>query len=796
MLYSLEKQCKVLELDNILEKLSNEAAMPNAKEQALHIMPQTSLYEVQTLLNETEQAYGLSARYGSPQFGGVGDITPSLSRVSRGAVLSLKELLEIALLLSTVRKISEWRKNAEHTVTPALDYLFTALSPNKFLEDKINYSVQSEETLYDKASVTLADIRRKIKNKSTKIREDLDKIIHGPAARWLQESIITQRDGRFVVPVKTENRGEIKGIVHDTSATGSTLFVEPLSVVETNNEIRVLEIKEQEEIARILADLSAVVSDFSDSIKRSFDALVQLDLIFAKSRLAERMGGIVPKLNDRGDIFLKRARHPLISPKTVVPITVSLGKDYDTLIITGPNTGGKTVTLKTVGLFTLMTMCGLMIPADESSEISVFAKIFADIGDEQSIAQDLSTFSSHMTNIIHILSSCDDRSLVLFDELCAGTDPVEGAALAQSILMTLTEKRVKTVATTHYAELKAYALDTPRVENAGCEFDLATLKPTYRLVIGVPGRSNAFAISRRLGLNEEIIKNAENQVCDDDLRFERVIASLEKARRQAENDRAVANQLRAEINAQKKLSDEKEKEWQKKRDKMMAETREKAQTMLENARERANLLLNRLEESKKELTAQNASSIVGAARSETKKTFSELEELTDPVLKQSFVPEPNDRPIAAGDTVRLLDFGREATVLSVNKSSGKIQVVSGAMKMWVSRDTVQLLKKPSKENAPKTRHVTGISSRAERNVKSELDLRGMASDEAILELDRYLDEAILSGIDTVFVIHGKGTGTLRKAVQNHLKGHRAVKSFRLGTFGEGENGVTVVSLSE
>lgn len=796
MNYSLEKHAQTLELNIILQKLSDEATMPRAKEEALHIAPKTSFFDVQELLNQTSEAYQLSARYGGPKFGNSEDVSSSLSRASLGAVLSMGELLEIASLLASVRNVSDWRRNAENTETAALSHLFSALSPNKYLEDKITLAVQSPEALYDNASSTLADLRRKIKSKSAKIREDLDHIIHGPSARYLQESIVTQRDGRFVVPVKIEHRGDVKGIVHNTSATGSTLFIEPMCVVETNNEIRVLELKEQEEITRILAELSAAVSDFHESIKNSYEALVQLNLIFAKARLADRMGAIVPKLNDKGYIYLKRARHPLIPQKTVVPITVSLGGEYDTLVITGPNTGGKTVTLKTIGLLTLMTMCGLMIPVDETSEISVFSRVFADIGDEQSIAQSLSTFSSHLANIVNILSLCDEHSLVLFDELCAGTDPVEGAALAKSILMRLTALRVKTVATTHYAELKAYALDSDRVENAGCEFDIATLKPTYRLVIGVPGRSNAFAISRRLGLDESIIENAKNQVSDEDLRFERVVASLESARQKAEEDRRVSAELRAELQMQKKSSDQQLSELRKKQDKLMTETREKASAIIENAREQAAALLNRMEEAKKSFSAKNAASLLEQARADYKKTLKDLENTADPVEKRMEGGQTLESAPEVGEGVYFLDLGKEATVVSVDEKGKRAQIVSGSIKMWAPFSSLRLLTKKESKKLPKTRNVTGLSSRKERSVQGEVDLRGMASDEAILELDRYLDQAVLSGMDTVTVIHGKGTGTLRKSVQGHLRNHRLVKGFRLGTFGEGENGVTIVTLGD
>ena len=529
-MYNIERYSKTLELDKILQSLSNEATVYDAKEKALKIVPKTNYNEVMFLLSQTDAAYKFSSMYQAPNFAGAKNVISALTRADAGAVLSIRDLLDTAETLRVIRTAKNWRENCTGIRETALEELFDSLVPNKFLEDKINFAIKNEEELNDNASPALYDIRRKISAKSSKIRDLLDKIVKGPTAKYLQDNIITQRDGRFVVPLKSEHKGQITGIVHDTSATGSTLFVEPMQVVETNNEIRVLKIKEKEEIDRILAELSADAGGFVGGITASFKALVELDLIFAKSKLAYKMRASMPKINQNGYTYLKNARHPLISNKTVVPITVELGKDYNTLVITGPNTGGKTVTIKTIGLLTLMTMCGLMIPVDDGSQIAVFSKIFADIGDEQSIEQSLSTFSSHMVNIISILDNADDASLVLFDELCAGTDPIEGAALAKAILMRLSVFGSRVVATTHYPELKSYAIDTEKVENASCEFDVTTLKPTYRLIIGMPGRSNAFAISGKLGLDQSIIDTAKEQVRDEDLRFERVVASLEAAR--------------------------------------------------------------------------------------------------------------------------------------------------------------------------------------------------------------------------------------------------------------------------
>ena len=794
-MYNIERYSKTLELDKILQSLSNEATVYDAKEKALKILPDTDYKEVGFLLSQTDAAYKFSAMYQAPNFAGAKNVISVLNRADAGAVLSIRDLLDTAETLRVIRTVKNWRENCTGLQNTPLEELFDSLIPNKFLEDKINFAIKNEEELNDNASPALYDIRRKISAKSSKIRDLLDKIVKGPTAKYLQDNIITQRDGRFVVPLKSEHKGQITGIVHDTSATGSTLFVEPMQVVETNNEIRVLKIKEKEEIDRILAELSADAGSFVGGITASFKALVELDLIFAKSKLAYKMRAAMPKINQNGYTYLKNARHPLISNKTVVPITVELGKDYSTLVITGPNTGGKTVTIKTIGLLTLMTMCGLMIPVDDGSQIAVYSKIFADIGDEQSIEQSLSTFSSHMVNIISILDSADDDSLVLFDELCAGTDPIEGAALAKAILMRLSVYGSRVVATTHYPELKSYAIDTERVENASCEFDVTTLKPTYRLIIGMPGRSNAFAISGKLGLDKSIIDTAQEQVRDEDLRFERVVASLEAARHDAENEHKKAQKLRAELDEAKRKSDMRERELEIKLEKAMNEAREKANQILENARYKSSLLLNELEEMKKQMNAENAARLAEKARLSYKTTLKELEDEADPITVKKASGEAV-KTVNKGDIVVVADIGRDATVIDVKPDKKQAYVMAGAIKMWVGFDNLRFKSSfsPTTEK-PKTRNVTGLKSRAERSAVTEVDLRGMASDEAILELDSFIDNAVLSGMDTIRIIHGKGTGVLRKNVQAHLRHHKSIQSFRLGTFGEGENGVTIAEIN-
>ena len=794
--YNIGRYLKTLELDKILEMLAGEASLADTAEAARGTLPETRIDEVKKLLANTGDAYMFMARYSAPSFGAACNVSSQLRRAEASAVLSIPELLDIAETLRVIRSVKGWRENCSGVQKTSLEELFGALVPNRYLEEKITFAIKSEEELNDNASPALYDIRRKISAKSAKIRESLERIVRGPSAKYLQEAIITQRDGRFVVPLKAEHKGQISGIVHDTSATGSTVFIEPMTVVETNNEIRVLRLREAEEIERILAELSAEAGSFADSIIYSYQALCGLDLVFAKAKLAYKMKAAMPEINKDGHTFLKRARHPLINYKSVVPVTVELGKEYDTLIITGPNTGGKTVTLKTVGLLTLMTMCGLMIPADDGSKIAVYGKIFADIGDEQSIEQSLSTFSSHMVNIIFITEQADDDSLVLFDELCAGTDPIEGAALAKAILIRLAAYGAKTVATTHYAELKSYAIDTDRVENACCEFDVATLKPTYRLIIGMPGRSNAFAISKRLGLDESIIENAKEQVSDNDMRFERVVESLERARKLAEEEHAKAQELRHRLDEAKRKAEQREHEFDIKQQKLMEKTRENADRIIENARYKSSQLLNELEEMKKQLNAENAAKLAEKARTDYKKTLDELEKSADPVMKRT-ASGTAVTAVNKGDIVLVADINRDATVIDVKPAEKRAYVMAGSIKMWTDFENLRLKSKNSQTTEfKKTRKVSGLVSRGQRSVSGEVDLRGMASDEAIMELDKYIDNAVLSGINTITIIHGKGTGVLRKAVQAHLRGHKNINSYRTGTFGEGENGVTIAEIKE
>lgn len=792
-MYNEEKYLNLIELGSVLNLLSNEATISSAKKEALRLRPFSSIDAVKAELKKTEAAFLLSAKFASPSFYNPVDPSSLLTRAEVGAALNMGELLDIANCLRSIRSVKEWRENSSLNNATPLDYLFDSLVPNNFLEDKICFAIKSADEMNDNASPELALIRRKIRGISSSIKDKLDAIVRSKA-KFLQEAIVTQRDGRFVVPVKAENKSEISGIVHDTSSSGATLFIEPMSVVEANNEIRVYKVKEKEEIDRILLDLSILAGSFSQSIKYSFEALCELNLIFAKASLAYKMKATVPNVNDEGRTVLKNARHPLISPSKVVPISLSLGKDYNTLVITGPNTGGKTVTLKTVGLLTVMAMCGLMIPAEDGSETSFFERILVDIGDEQSIEQSLSTFSSHMVNIVSILEESQNNALVLLDELGGGTDPVEGAALAKAILVRLSINGAKILATTHYAELKSYALETAGVENACCEFDVDTLQPTYRLLIGVPGKSNAFAISERLGIEKGIVELAREYVSDEDKRFEKVIEALERARKDAEQEKAIAKEsadlaLKAKNEAESAL-----KEVHKEQEKILEKAKKDASYILDNARYKSNLLLNELEEIKKEFNQQNAQNKLSDAKRVISSGIRGIEEVADPVSEKNNENYVLPRPLVVGDKIIVADINEKASVEAFSKDGKKVFVAIGNLKSWTPLSNVRLNETKQKEKVNKPRNISGIESRAKREAKYEFDMRGMTVDEGIMELDRYIDNAILLGIPSVTIIHGKGTGALRKAVHDFLRQHKSVKTFRLGVFGEGENGVTIAEI--
>ena len=782
-----------LELDKILKMLAGRASMQDAKEAAVSLEPQTDLERVRELLGETDDAYKLCAGYGSPSFGNAQNISNSLARAVAGGVLSMRELLDIAEVLRVIRSLKEWRAHSENIESLHISRYFDLLIANKYFEDKITVSIRSEDEMDDNASPKLKDIRRKIHSSELNVRDRLEKMVRSQQySKFLQDAIITQRDGRYVIPVRAESRSEVPGLLHDTSSSGATLFIEPMAIVEINNEIRELKIKEKEEIDRILAELSSEAAGFAPNITVSYEATVSLCLIFAKASLAFDMKACVPKVNDEGRIYLKNARHPLLDRRTVVPVTIPLGDEYDTLIITGPNTGGKTVSIKTVGLLTLMTMCGLMIPVSDSSEVSVFRNVLADIGDEQSIEQSLSTFSSHMKRIINIMEISDNSSLVLIDELGAGTDPVEGAALAQAVLMKLRDKGAKTAATTHYAELKSYALETDGVCNASCEFDVQSLRPTYRLHIGLPGRSNAFAISERLGLDKDTVCLAQSLVKDEDARFERVVGALETAVREAEADRAEATRLKSEAEALKAAKKAQTEELRINREKAMEKAREQASALVDRARAEAERLLSELESLKK--SSDSVEDRIRRARAEVKGGISRMQDAADPVEQREARGGGFTAPLKKGDRVMLADLRKEATVLE-DQSNDEVLILAGIVKTKVPVSNLMPIDK-SKGKVAKTRTVKRAASPDTnvRTAQSEIDIRGMTGDEAGFELDRFIDNWVMAGLGTVWIIHGKGTGALKKAVHAYLRTNKCVKDFRFGVYGEGEDGVTVVTL--
>ena len=779
---------RALELDKVLQLLSREASCSESQERILSMEPSTGLYEVKLLLQETDDAHMLTGRFGSPSFGGLQNVTNSLRRAQAGASLSMGELLKVAEVLRVMRGLTQWRKRSEGLET-SIDWRFEALTPNKYLEEKIASSILSEEEMADGASQALGDIRRKINAASLRVREKLDHMIHSPAyQKYLQEPIVTLRGGRFVVPVKAECRGEVPGLVHDTSGSGATVFVEPMAVVEANNDIKVLKSKEEAEIERILYELSQEAGGFADSIIEGYNAAIELDILFAKAKLAYRMKATLPEVNDQGKIYLKKARHPLIDPKAVVATDIELGLQFDTLVITGPNTGGKTVSLKTIGLLTLMAMCGLLLPASDGSMVSVFSQVLADIGDEQSIEQSLSTFSAHMTNMIHILSYVEREgiSLVLIDvidELGAGTDPVEGAALAMAILETLRASQVRIAATTHYAELKAYALQTAGVENGCCEFDVATLRPTYRLLIGVPGRSNAFAISERLGMDQHIVARARELVSAENSRFEDVVRNLEESRQSLEQERKEAQELSAQAQQYRQEAEQRAEKLRRDSEAELEKARVEARNLVARARAQAQALMDELDDLRKknkEIDAQ--------AKARLKAGIREMENTADPVKEKQGEDYRLPRALQAGDSVLIYDLDKKAVVLELPKDGDQVLVQAGIIKT-----NLRLLKQ-EKVQKPKGRGVRTVKTRASAPAQQEVDLRGMTVEEGIMELDNFIDSALLSGITLLTVIHGKGTGVLRKAVQERLKRHPSVKSYRLGNYGEGEAGVTIVEL--
>ena len=787
-----KKSLLKLELDQVLTLLAQCAGSQGGKDACLRVSPSSDLEEVQEMLRQTTAAANLCTRKGNPVFGDVNDVSPSLERADRGGSLQPVELLRIAGVLRCARNIRSYV--SEDDPKTVLDDLFCALTPNKYLEDRIFGAILSEEEIADNASSALSDIRRHMRIQSGKIRDGLQKIISSPAySKFLREPIITIRQGRYVVPVKSECRGDVPGMVHDVSATGSTYFIEPMSAVNANNALRELELKEKKEIERILAELSAETAAHAEDIRLDYRVLVELDVIFAKAKLAYRMRAWEPVMNDQGRVDLRKARHPLIDPQKVVPISVRLGSDFDTMIITGPNTGGKTVTLKTVGLLTLMAECGLHIPAGDGSTLSTFDAILADIGDEQSIAQSLSTFSSHMRTIVDVAAQCDDRTLVLFDELGAGTDPAEGAALAMAIIEFCRKLGSRVIATTHYAELKLYAMRTKGVINASCEFDVETLQPTYRLLIGIPGKSNAFAISRKLGLSEDILKEADDLVGKSDKDFEDVLTQLEQQRQQMESARMEAERLKQETAKIKQQSEEYHEQLRKEKEKAMETARREAQGIIEEARAAANIASEELKALRKQLQDGADAAGINQRQAELRRNLNEVEDKLHAKQPEKARPKPA-RGILVGDTVELLKLGTKASVLAVNKD-GSYQLQAGILKLTAKPEEVYLLENENPYKAKGGRPAHSGREMKMSAMNTEVDLRGMDAVEAICVLERYLDEAMRSNLSSVRIIHGKGTGVLRNAVHQSLKKNKFVKKFRLGQYGEGEDGVTIAEFA-
>lgn len=788
----MNKHFEALELPKILERLAGFTACPDAREAALALSPKNEYFEAQSLLDQTEAAHTLIAKFGAPSFGGLKNVQNSLHRAQAGGTLSMRELLDIAQVLRVIRGICTWRDKSAGLET-AIDDLFFSLSPNKYLEDRITNAILSDDEMSDNASPDLKNIRRKMRQQDAKIRDQLEKLLRSPTYKnSLQEAIVTQRNGRFVVPVKSEHRAEVAGMVHDTSGSGSTVFIEPASVVEANNEIKVLESRERDEIERILTELSEEAGSFYDSVRISYQSAVELNLIFAKAQLAYSMKAGKPVLNAVGEVELKQARHPLIAAEKVVPVDIRLGAEFDALVITGPNTGGKTVSIKTLGLLTLMAACGLYVPAADNSRVAVFRHVFADIGEEQSIEQSLSTFSAHMKNIVAIDKETDDSTLVLIDELGAGTDPVEGAALAVSILEALRKKGAKIAATTHYSELKEYALNTERVENASCEFSVETLRPTYKLLIGIPGRSNAFAISERLGISPDIIDNARKLVSSENQRFEDVVDTLEQTRAEMEHEKQKTLELQGEVDALRKKAEQQVEDAKQKSDRELERAKQEAQRIVENARRAANSLILEVERLKKEQAREkNAAEMARKAKAAMKRHLNDLDDLTAERLGEE---DDGDyvlpRPLTIGDTVYVTVLGTNGTVTALPDSKDNVEIQAGSMKMKVPLQSLRLRNSP-KKNTPQRTAVTR-SDRGPSTSKTSVDLRGKNAEEALLDLDMFLDGALRAGLSEVTVVHGKGTGVLRKAVQAHLRKLPFVRSFRLGVYGEGEDGVTIV----
>ena len=782
-----ERTLRVLEFTKIRDRLASKAMTDMGRERCEALVPSSNMTEIQRMQAETEEATVILQYVGASPLVPFSDVRASLTLAEKGATISPKALLEVAALMQSARAARK-ALDTERDNTPILKELAQRLSTLHNVEQDITNAIISEDEIADRASNELMDIRRHLRGANERIKEKLNQMIRSSAfQKYLQDPIVTMRNDRYCLPVKAEYRGSVPGLVHDQSSTGATLFIEPMAAVEMGNELKTWAAKEKQEIERILSALSTEIAPYADQLRETVETLAELDYIFAKGMLSREMNAVSPKLNQNGYINIIRGRHPLIDREKVVPSNLWMGKNFTSLIITGPNTGGKTVTLKTVGLLTLMAQAGLQVPADLGTELAVFEQVFADIGDEQSIEQSLSTFSGHMTTIVSIMHEVTPDDLVLFDELGAGTDPTEGAALAQAILQRLLNIRVRTLATTHYSELKAFALSTKGVENASVEFDVETLRPTYRLSIGVPGKSNAFEISRRLGLPENLIDDAKKLLSSDSVRFEDVIANAEYHRQVAEREREIARQASAET---VKLRDEAEKlrkQMEDQRENTIKKAKADARRIMEQTRRESESIIADLKRMKKE--QQNPDAQVNAIR---RRIENNVDNLSEGLLQKVDTGLP-PKEVHKGDTVEILTIGSQGTVLAPANAKGEVEVQAGILKLKVNISQLRLVKQQDKPK-PQPTSVHLKTGAMERTVRMECDVRGMALDEAIMTVDQYLDQAILAGMGEVSIIHGKGTGVLRSGIQQHLKHHMHVASCRLGVYGEGESGVTIVTL--
>jgi len=793
----MNRYCEVLELHKVLAMLSDMAENAETKRMISELSPLSELDEVKRELAKTDQAFRLSVKQGTPSFYNFKDIRGSVKRAQSGASLSLRELLDINLMLRQISALDEYRSSCgEEEIL--LDFLFSALLPNKWLEKKISDAILSEDEIADTASAELGSIRRKIARAGMKIRESLDKMIRSAEMqKSLRENIVTMRDGRYVIPVKAEHKSSVRGIVHASSATGSTLFIEPEAVVEANNDIRVLQGMEQEEIERIIAELSSDVASCGEAIISGYDVCAELCLYFAKANLGARMKGCIPIMSDDGVIVLKKARHPLISPERVVPVDVTLGEEYGTLIVTGPNTGGKTVLLKTCGLLSAMAMCGMMVPASDGTRLSVFDKILVDIGDMQSIEMNLSTFSSHMSNVAQILSQSDEHSLILIDELGSGTDPVEGAALAIAIIKEMMSRNSRVIVTTHYQELKIFALETEDAENASCEFDEKTMQPTYRLIVGSPGKSNAFSISARLGLPKSIISEAKALVSDDNRRFENVIAQLEASRRALDRQNTELAQLKKQQQSLNETLEKEKSELEARKEDELEKARVQAMRIVESCRAESDKLIDELTQLRKEKDKADFSSRAVSAKFQSKSVLNRMYNEANPVTERKSDEYVPPRPYKRGDSVMVVDLGKKGILAGNPDGSGNVFIQVGNMRTKTNISRLRLLQEDKKQQAAKKPMSTtsrSFAGKVNRKASMELDIRGYDVLSGIAETDSFLDNAAVCHVGFVTIIHGKGTGLLRDGIRQHLRNHPLVHSFRSGAYGEGEDGVTIVEL--